>query len=437
MTTENKHPALEDLSVLYLLDRLTPTELSVASDTFQIKRASVGERLTDLDHDAAFAVYLIRGKLQLTELDTQNSIIIEDGTARANQPIAHLQASRHTLTCLSAVEYLCIPQFVLQNLVLRPAPGSVNPSTLSVTDRELRQDPLFEKGFEKGFEKLFAKIQDDLNEDRLVLPELPDVARRITTAILREQNVRQIAALVQSDPVITAMLFKVANSALYRQDKPIQRLDQAIVRIGLNTARNLVINFAMRAFFISEHPLINEKLRAVWQHSTEVAAIAYVMAKKLNGFDPDQALLMGLLHDIGTFPILKYLEGETNAQTSALQLDSIVAGLHGSLGGLILEKWGFDADFVAVARESDQWFRDSGAVAADYCDLILMAQLQSLMSRQVMADSFDMADLSLPLPNAVPAFTKLGLDELTPQTAALLLENAKQEIVQTMNLLAA
>ena len=287
------------------------------------------------------------------------------------------------------------------------------------------------------WDPLFEKIHDDLQEDKLVIPELPDVARKVTTAILREQSVRQIAAIVQSDPTMTAMMFKIANSALYRINKPVTRLDQAIVRIGLNTARNLVINFAMRSFFISENPLINEKLAALWEHSTEVAAISYVMAKKLKGFDPDQALLLGLLHDIGAFPILKYLENEKVELDSEQHLDSIVTKMNGSLGALILEKWGFDETFVTVARESEHWFRDTGVSGADYCDLVQMAQLQSMMSRKIMADSLEMREYPLPTLTSVPAFAKLGLDELTPQTAALLLDNAKQEILDTMSLLAA
>ena len=425
MSTVNKYPDMEALSVLYLLDRLTPTEMCVASETFDIKRAVQGERLTDREHDREFAVYLIRGKLELTPTDSQQSVIIEDGTARANDPIAHLDASRYTLTCLSDVEYICIPQYVLKNLVQRPAAGAIPAAATNLAENDLMWDPLFEK------------INDDLNDDKLVIPELPDVARKVTTAILREQSVRQIAAIIQSDPTMTAMVFKIANSALYRINKPVRRLDQAIVRIGLNTARNLVINFAMRSFFISENPLINAKLEDLWEHSTEVAAIAYVMAKKLKGFDPDQALLMGLLHDIGAFPVLKYMESENIVLESEQHLDSIVTKMHGCLGGLILEKWGFDETFVTVARESEDWFRDSGASSADYCDLIQMAQLQSLMSRQIMSDSLEMSECQLPALNSVPAFMKLGLDELTPQSAALLLDNAKAEIVQTMSLLAA
>jgi len=421
MFSEYIHPDIEALSALYLLDRLTPLELAIAADTVGMQRAEKGSDLAKFEDDEQFAIYLVRGSLELKNLESGKHIIIEDGTARANEPLAHLSASQHQLICLSDVEYVRIPQFVLTNLVQRKKLEELGPIK---RHEDLQDDPLY------------LKIYDDLIEDRLIIPELPDVARKLTHAIQQEESVKRIQAIIQNDPGLAAMIVRTANSALYRVGKPVQSLVEAINRIGLNTVRTLAIKFSMRGFFVSDNLFYNQKIQDLWRHSIEVASLSYVMAKQIKGFIPDHCLLLGLLHNIGAYPVLRYMDAENIDPQSMQHLDAVVNRLQSAVSALILEKWEFGIEFSNVALNAVNWNYDSKQ-GPDVCDLVQMAKIHSIMSHELMSDSLEMKISELPIIHQIPAFKKLGLNDLTPHSAVAFLQQAKQEMLDTMQMLAA
>jgi len=421
MFSEYIHPDIEALSALYLLDRLTPLELAIAADTVGMQRAEKGSDLTRHETDEQFAIYLIRGKVELKNLENGKNIVIEDGTARANEPLAHISADHHQLMCLSDVEYVRIPQYVLSNLVQRKKLEELGPIK---RHEDLRDDPLYQK------------IYDDLVEDRLIIPELPDIARKLTHAIQQEESVKRIQAIIQNDPGLAAMIVRTANSALYRVGKPVQSLVGAINRIGLNTVRTLAIKFSMRGFFISDNAFYNQKIQDLWRHSIEVASLSYVMAKKYQDFAPDHCLLLGLLHNIGAYPVLRYMDGERIKPESLQHLDAVVNRLQPAVSALILEKWEFGPEFSNVAMNAVNWNYRSEP-GPDECDLIQMAKIHSIMSHELMSESLEMKISELPIIHLIPSFQKLGLNDLTPQSAVEFLQQAKQEMLDTMQMLAA
>jgi len=421
MFSEYIHPDIEALSALYLLDRLTPLELAIAADTVGMKRAPQGADLAKFENDEQFAIYLVRGSLQLKNLQSGKNVIIEDGTARANEPLAHLSSQEHEVICLSDVEYVRIPQYVLSNLVQRKKLEELGPIK---RHEDLRDDPVYKR------------IYEDLIEDRLIIPELPDVARKLTHAIQQEESVKRIQAILQNDPGLAAMIVRTANSALYRTGKPVNSLIAAINRIGLNTVRTLTIKFSMRGFFISDNAFYNQKIQELWRHSIEVASLAYVMAKQVKGFVPDHCLLLGLLHNIGAYPVLRYMDAERIEIDSMQHLDAVVNRLQSAVSALILEKWEFGQEFSNVAMNAVNWNYDSSP-GPDECDLVQMAKIHSIMSHELMSESLEMKITELPIIHLIPAFRKLGLNQLTPSSAVEFLQQAKQEMLDTMQMLAA
>ncbi len=123
---------------------------------------------------------------------------------------------------------------------------------------------------------LYTDIHDDLPGDRLVLPSLPDIAVKIRHLIEGEVSVQQVATLVQTDPVINAKLMKIANGALYHGLRPMDSCQQAVSRLGLESARNLVVGFVLRNLFKEKisTALLARHARQLWEHSVGVGAIA-------------------------------------------------------------------------------------------------------------------------------------------------------------------
>jgi putative nucleotidyltransferase with HDIG domain len=222
---------------------------------------------------------------------------------------------------------------------------------------------------------------------------------------------------------------KVANSALYRTSKPVRTIEQAIIKVGLKMVKNIVFAYSLKDMFRSSHTYINFRLKNMWTHSAEVAAVSYVLANKLGKFDPEYALLLGLLHDIGMLPILSYAERYPELAESPEQIDATIKQLHDEVGGIILSEWHFDEEFATVAREADDWYRDKQA-QADYCDLVLVAQLHSFIGKSKDKVQQLTGARSLPPLCEIPAVRKLGLHTEGPEDSISLLADANRQLAE-------
>ncbi len=407
------------LRTFHPLGYLTEDEMTMLLSEIKPQQLDAGAELIVLGASDPRALYLLAGEVTVRATDGRSHNVAA-GSAKAKQPISHLVPHRCTVMAVSPVTCFWVLGRVVDNLLGRHKraaevvpPPVVRPATLS--------NPLFQA------------IQRDLEHDRLALPTLPDIVLRYRNIVSGDADVRRIKALIQTDPALTALLMKVSNSAIYRATKPIATIEDAIVRIGLKALQNFVIGFAMRKMFKTKSPHIKKQMENLWAHSTEVAAIAYVLAKKIGKFNPDQAMLLGLLHDVGTLPVLSYAENFPEIASDEQELVATIKELHGDVGGLVMTQWNFPDDFAQVATEADDWQRDH-AGDADYCDVVLIAQFFSFMGKHIGHDAPPFNMRVLPELTTLPAYRKLGLGELSPDSGVTLLQNAKEEIAEAMHL---
>ena len=407
------------LRLFHPLGYLTEDEMAMLVSEIKPQHVSAGTELIALGSGDARALYLLQGELVVRAADGRSFNVAADH-AKAKQPISHLIPHGVTVTAVTPATCFWVLGRVVDNLLGRHSRAGkaaesqfVRPATLS--------NPLYQA------------VQRDLEHDRLALPMLPDMVLRYRNIVNSDADVRRIKALIQTDPALTALLMKVANSAVYRATKPISTIEDAIVRIGLKALQNFVIGFAMRKLFKTKSPHIKKQMENLWTHSTEVAAITYVLAKKIKKFNPDHAMLLGLLHDIGMLPVLSYAENFPAIATDEQELAATVKELHGDVGELIMTKWNFPDDFTQVAKGADDWSRDH-AGDADYCDLVLIAQWFSFMGKQAGHDTPPVTARVLPELTTLPAYRKLDLGELSPENSITVLQNAKEEIAQAMHL---
>jgi HD-like signal output (HDOD) protein len=167
-------------------------------------------------------------------------------------------------------------------------------------------------------------------------------------------------------------------------------------------------------------------MKRLWDHSTKVAAISHVLAKKLGKFDPEHALLAGLVHDIGVLAILNYALQFPEAQQNKQLLDNTIKSLRGQIGTMILRSWGFPEGLPEVAADAEHWMR-SPTTGPDYSDIVIIAQLHSFIGTEEMAH--------VPPINSVPSFSRLKLSQLTPKMSLKILDEAKEEIAEARALL--
>ncbi|HHA18456.1 MAG TPA: HDOD domain-containing protein [Methylophaga sp.] len=251
-------------------------------------------------------------------------------------------------------------------------------------------------------EAFYNEILADLENGTLVLPTLPEVALRVREVVDDpEVTSAELADIIVTDAALSTRLIKVANSPLYRGRMAIENIQMAVGRLGQTLIRNLVTSLVMEQMFQATSNRLDKRLHDLWEHSTEVAAISQVLASKQSGIKADEAMLAGLIHDIGMLPILMKAEDSPELIRDTAALDSVLANLHTRVGEAILKSWDFPKSLIAVAGEHENLERDSEN-GPDLVDIVQVANLQSYYHTDNALSEDELEN--------IPAFKKLGVD---------------------------
>ena len=245
-------------------------------------------------------------------------------------------------------------------------------------------------------------IIDDLENDRLPLPTLPEVAIRVReTAADDNVSITDVAKIIETDAALSARIVQVGNSALYRGVNPAETVQAAAMRMGLDTVRTLATSLVMKQLFQATHPVVDHYLRRAWKQSTDVAALSAMIAKTSTTLEADSALLAGLTHSIGLSPILVKAEDYPDILGNAQLLEKLIYEIYPVVGSQILRNWGFSEALVKVPAEHLNTERNGDNGKADYVDIVQVALLQTLDDPSHPLASVDHGQVS--------AFERLGM----------------------------
>ncbi|MES9830949.1 MAG: HDOD domain-containing protein [Candidatus Thiodiazotropha sp. DIVDIV] len=259
---------------------------------------------------------------------------------------------------------------------------------------------------------------DDLNEaidsNKLTLPTLPEVALRVRDAVEKEMSsANEIAEIIASDAALSARMLQVANSPLYRGRVAIDNLQMAVARLGVRLVRSLVVSLIMQQIFQATNDLLDAKFHKVWEESVQIAAISRVLSYNLDHLDKEQAMLAGLIHNIGALPILAMAESRDELVQDEAELDRVINELSPLIGQRILEMWDFPESLIKVpANFLNLQYESKGD--ADYSDIVLVARFQANLNPD---DAVEVAN--------VPAFCKLGIE---PEVNFIEIEGVAEDI---------
>lgn len=271
--------------------------------------------------------------------------------------------------------------------------------------------------------RFYDELLADLEHNRLVLPTLPEVALKVREVVDDpDSSIADLVRIIVSDPALSARLIQVANSPLMRAGRKIESVDAAVSRLGMRIVRDLATSMVMQQMFQATSDVTDQRLRQLWEHSTEVAAICHALAGQFTKLNPEQALLAGLVHDIGAMPILTKAEDFPELLADEKALDWVIAELHPRIGGAILRSWNFPPELVDVAEQHENTGYDSKTT--DFVDVVIVANLQSYLGS---GHPLGQQDLS-----QVPAFAKLGL---SPEVNVIEMEETGDAIRETQQLL--
>ena len=409
--------SIEKLREFTSFRNLSEDDLLVLAGCVAIRQARRGEILFKSGDIDSRELFLLSGQLQLVSEDG-HELTLEAGTAAANLPVAKLRPRQYTGRALTDLDYFSVDCDLLESLSEK----------IAEKDGDLGYG-IFEFAPEHDDEtqEMLHAFRRDLDARKFRLTSLPEVALKIRT-LLDDQdvNARRIAELINRDPVIAAKIIRAANSPIYFGAAKCETVQNAIVRLGLLTTKQLVIGFTLRDLFQSQAPLLRRLMADVWEQSIDVAAISFVLARHTRLFDPEEAMLAGLVSNIGVLSVLNYAQNYGQLLDNEALLRDWVERLKGEAGAMVLENWQFPDEIVEVARGCEDWLR-CPTTRADLCDLVLVATLHSYIGKRKQP--------APPRMDLVPAYQKLALGKLTPELTLQILVEAKAQIEQARALI--
>ena len=279
-------------------------------------------------------------------------------------------------------------------------------------------------------ERFWNDLITDIKSNKISLPALPEVVMK-TRKLLddNKSTAVQIARAISTDATITTRMLRLVNSPLYRSDHKIEDIKSAITRLGNKNVRSVISTLAMEQLYNTAYSKpIQKILRETWEHGAHVAALCYLIARdytSLHQLDPDEAMLAGLIHDIGKLPILEYIEVVPDLMINEAAMRKVIDVLHARVGKLILKTWGFSDDLVTVVSEHEDVMRDPG-LDADYTDIVIVSNLLVHIGSKHPHTQLDWSK--------IPAFKRLGM---SPEETIEIIKGASEELKEIRELFAA
>ena len=359
--------------------------------------------------------YLLEGSVHL-QPDSDNGYEIHADDTRAHLPLNSGQLCGATATATTEVSLLIISS-ELNQLWANKTDSEV--SCIELVDIQLPQ----ELNDHRFFESFSAAYRDNA----LSLPSLPNVAIKLKEAMSKDIGVSEAVDIIHIDPPIVTKLIQVANSPIYASVNPITNCHEAVTRLGLEATRNLVMSISLKQLFQCKDKQLMKSMQSLWKRSLYVSSLSFVLAAESGTINPEDALLAGLVADIGSIPLLHFAEQHPDDYSKFSELESAMPYLRAPVGTLVLHTLGFTDELAAIPHHAEDWSYDSGEKLT-MTDIVILAKLHSYISLK--------RSKGLPYINSIPAYSKLKEGKLNPDFSLQVLYKAQKRISSAMRMLA-
>lgn len=385
--------------------QLSAEQLIVAAGRTALKRFRDGDLVLARGSEDSCDYFLLDGNVVLIDPDG-NSKMIASGSAEAGNPLAPLRPALFDVRALGPV--LCAKMARGEVALLRESVKRI----VRVRNEEA-DDPLAETG------GLFDDLEGEIAADRLKLPSLPDHALRVRAAIGHAAaDSRKIAELLTADPALAAKILKVANSPLCRGSTTVSNLRDAVNRIGMHTVGELVVCFSLKDLFNARSPTLRARFCDLVIEAVRIGATASAVAARVPGTAADQALVAGLLSNIGAYVVLERLSQQPLLLKDETRVDRALANYTARLGKMICRHWQLgEAVVEAVGHVGDWDYEVDGELRL--AEVVICARYHSLISLR--------KTNGLPRPESIKAMRVLGT-ALTPETSMEIIREARVRI---------
>lgn len=175
------------------------------------------------------------------------------------------------------------------------------------------------------------------------IPPMPNVMVKALSVIKNPTTgIAELARIMHTDQAIAMKALNLVNSAFYGFRQKITSLNKALVVLGMMKAKNIIMSLALKQMMTAQGS------RELWEHSIKCAVASEILAKEYKVINPDDAFVIGFLHDIGKILLnsknplkyskVRYLASQGNVNLIDLE-DAQFGTNHCVLGALISKKW--------------------------------------------------------------------------------------------------
>ncbi|MGR9115442.1 MAG: HDOD domain-containing protein [Gammaproteobacteria bacterium] len=347
------------------------------------------------------AYYLLKGNVIISDSAGKN-YEVDANTPQAKFPLC--SGIKHTLTVIAKtdVSILRVSQKIMTS----------QPSTL-------QHPPELKFPKRLAGSRLLQSFSQYYLEEEMEVPSLPDIAIKLRKAMLTDIGIQDAVKIIQLDPVIAAKLIQVANCPLYLAATPAKTCFEAVKRIGLKATQNLVVTLSLKQIFQSNIPMIRKFMDQTWKQSIYISSICYVLARETKIVNPEEALLAGLISDIGLIPFFNYAANLPSDYYTEKEITLAIPHIRGPVGAYILHEWDFPEELVCIPIKSEDWYQHNGTELT-LTDIVVLAKLHSKIGKPSMAH--------LPAITSIPAASKLDQVQLSPENSLHVLHDAQTKI---------
>jgi putative nucleotidyltransferase with HDIG domain len=280
----------------------------------------------------------------------------------------------------------------------RPRPEAPTPASRAAAEKAVEQTQIAAVA-----NKLRQILLRKLGDNTLQLPSLPSVAFKCLE-MLRDPGTsfRELGTLLETDPLITARLLRVVNSAMYGARGNVASVESAVSRLGMKPLGILLQEMSAEQVFASRDPRIRHAFKGVWDHCLAVGNLSRTVANTVSGqanaVDGDTAYMAGLVHDIGK-PIVAVVMLE--AERALLSVVggtwvngnvwvASVNGCHREVGAALATRWELPDAVVDTVLNLETWDEDAPVCCRN---IVRFAHAVATRDGWAASESFDLAAL--------------------------------------------
>jgi HD-like signal output (HDOD) protein len=257
-----------------------------------------------------------------------------------------------------------------------------------------------------GAEALRRVVNEAVVGD-LSFPTSVDASRRVMKAVENpDLGLSDLAKIVVAEPLLSAKVIRLANSvALNPTNQTVRDVKQAVMRVGMDPIKSLAMVLIMDQLRQSQrHSGTRDLSNRLWERSIHVAALSFVIARKLTKLNADEAMFAGIVHDLGRFYLLSRAADFPALLEDPVVLAETVNDLAERAGAMVFAKLDLPESVVRAVLAARHY--GGSMPPATLGDLMFVAG--ALSPR---ADPFDELDSRIVVPEN--AAVTLGLDQST------------------------